>query len=103
MPKMQILGQEENLKRRREGSGEGGNAGMDIRDYGPPQDGFAGANLIQSASRIKRASPPCPAHQQPRPTKYCARTALQLPRRKLCFVRVGARPDTNVSARWAGC
>ena len=53
---MQTLRQEENLKRRRERSGEGGNAGMDIRDYGPPQDGFAGANLIQSASRIKRAS-----------------------------------------------
>jgi hypothetical protein len=40
---------------------------MDIRDYSPPQvrtqdgfvrrrNGFAGANLIQSPSRIKRAS-----------------------------------------------
>jgi hypothetical protein len=29
---------------------------MDIRDYSPPQDGFAGANLIQSPSQIKRAS-----------------------------------------------
>jgi hypothetical protein len=29
---------------------------MDIRDYRPPQDGFAGANLIQSPSQIKRAS-----------------------------------------------
>jgi hypothetical protein len=34
----------------------GENAGMNIRDYSPPQDGFAGANLIQSPSRIKRAS-----------------------------------------------
>jgi len=29
---------------------------MNIRDYSPPQDGFAGANLIQSLSQIKRAS-----------------------------------------------
>jgi len=29
---------------------------MNIRDYSPPQDGFAGANLIQSPSQIKRAS-----------------------------------------------
>jgi hypothetical protein len=31
-------------------------AGMNVRDYSPPQDGFAPANLIQSPSRIKRAS-----------------------------------------------
>ena len=31
-------------------------AGINIRDYSPPQDGFAAANLIQSPSRIKRGS-----------------------------------------------
>jgi hypothetical protein len=29
---------------------------FNLREYGPPQDGFADANLIQLDSRIKRAS-----------------------------------------------
>ena len=44
---MQLVRQEENLtKERTERSGEGGGkAAMDIRDYSPPHDGFAGGEL----------------------------------------------------------
>jgi hypothetical protein len=69
LPEMQVRCQDENFKKDalkgRERAGEGrdgpafarGYGGQArIRDYSPPQDGFAGANLIQSLSQIKRAS-----------------------------------------------
>ncbi len=59
--------------------------------YSPPRDGFAEANLIQSPSRIKRASRHVPLISHPRPVKYCALTALRLPRRKLLLREGGGK------------